>query len=127
MIKQLIFVDDERRPSDVTWMHASYEGLLLGFHSIQIIRDFERFKKFVDSLSSLSLSKSVFSFDHDLQDFDVDGKEYTGYDCLKYLVEVCIDKGSSLPREVYFHTQNPVGRENMKAYYDNAVKFISGL
>ena len=55
----------------------------------------------------------VISFDHDLQDFS-NGREYTGYDCLKILLDN-YGKYDDCPM-IEFHTMNPIGRERMRGY-----------
>jgi len=47
------------------------------------------------------------SLDHDL------GEKETGYDFCKWLVEVGIEDPSIYPEEIYLHTANGVGRDNM--------------
>lgn len=49
----------------------------------------------------------VLSLDHDL------GQEKSGYDLCKFLVENCLDSRIEWPDEIYLHTDNPVGRNNM--------------
>ena len=57
------------------------------------------------------------SFDHDLGDINGE-KEYTGYDCAKWLVEYCIDFDLDLPK-FKVHSANPVGGENILKYLNN--------
>lgn len=54
--------------------------------------------------------------DHDLASYDKDGKELTGYDIMK-AIENFADHGiwELVPKDIYFITSNPVGRENMLA------------
>ena len=42
-------------------------------------------------------------------------------DCVKWLVDYCIDNQLPLPR-YNFQTANPIGKENMKSYLDNYLK-----
>lgn len=111
----LIFLDDERYPKDVTWMDVDYSQ----FRDVRIVRTYNQF---CDFISNCNIHDVVISFDHDLQDFNSDGKEWTGYDCLKYLVDLCLDVEWKIP-VCYFHTQNVVGKKNMESYYQNAPKF----
>lgn len=62
------------------------------------------------------------SFDHDLNFFA--DEEITGYSCLKSLCEMMIDKGVD-PNQYtfYFHSANPVGKQNMVSYWDNFRKY----
>lgn len=113
-----IFLDDERTPSNVTWMK-----LTDSLKHYQVVRSYD---EFVSAIKYTKYEVGVISFDHDLQDFDVDGNERTGYDCLKWLVEYCVDNNKPLPT-CYFHTKNPVGKENMEAYYENAKSFLEQI
>lgn len=109
----LLFVDDERSPEDIFWME-------LPKHSSYIVCKTP--DEFVDNviLALGSTAEFVVSFDHDLQYF-IGEREETGYDCLKFLVSFCQENNMKLP-ECTFHTQNPVGKENMLCYYQNALK-----
>lgn len=54
---------------------------------------------------------NILSLDHDLGD-----NQSTGYDLLKILIESWIYKNATVypfPKEIYLHSANPVGRENM--------------
>ena len=109
-----VFLDDERNPKDVTWLNYQ-EGI-----EWYIVR---RMADFLSCIHNMEEENYIISFDHDLQDFNLTGTENTGYDCLKSLVDFCIDNNMSIP-VCLFHTQNPVGKENMSCYYENAKKFI---
>jgi len=106
-----IFLDDERFPADVTWVKYP-DGI-----KWTIVRTWY---DFVFELSELTGEFCV-SFDHDIQSYDETGKEFTGYDCIKHLIDVCIDSEKAIP-VCYFHTQNPIGLKNMVSYYENAKK-----
>ena len=98
-----LFLDDERNPQDVTWMpHSDY-------HDVEwtVVRNFQEFKQ------QILEEWDVISFDHDLQDFS-NGREYTGYDCLKILPDN-YGKYDDCPM-IEFHTMNPIGRERMRGY-----------
>ena len=64
----LVFLDDERLPENVTW--ARYPE-----HLPIILRNFKEFCHFADQIKEEDLANMVFSFDHDLQDFNEDGEE----------------------------------------------------
>lgn len=113
-MKTGIFLDDERSIEDAFWMIYEEEIKWI------IVRTY---KEFVNVVKATEVSGAVISFDHDLQDFKECGGEWTGYDCAKFLVEFCMDNGISIPK-TYYHTQNPVGKENMKCYIENAKKFM---
>lgn len=107
-----IFLDDERWPQDVTWVelpHTCTRWL--------VVRNYREFK---DNIKLRGMPEYS-TFDHDLQDFNEDGTENTGYTCLKWLVAYCIDHDMMLPG-CFFHSMNPIGVKNMKSYYENALK-----
>lgn len=110
MSKYAIFLDDERNVSDVTWVKYP-EGL-----------DWCVVRTMCDFMFAITQTPfediSVISFDHDIAEYNANGCEVTGYDCLKWLVEYCQDNGVQMP-ECVFHTQNPVGKYNMESYYAN--------
>lgn len=103
-----LFLDDERNPEDVKWVNYP-DGI--EWYIVRRMCDF--------MFTVLHCDFDVISFDHDIQDFNSMGQESTGYDCLKWLADRCIDTGKQLPN-CYFHTQNPVGKNNMEQYYKQA-------
>lgn len=105
-----VFLDDERQPRYVGWD--------INDPDLVLIRSGAAFFNFIDNVEG-NLSDFVFSFDHDLGDFNFD-KEITGYDCLRYLIDVCFDKGLTIPT-CTFHTANIVGKNNMISYYYNSI------
>jgi hypothetical protein len=108
-----IFIDDERNVEDVTWIEYP-KGIQ--WYIINRAIDFEFF------LSTCVIDDSLIdyyiSFDHDIQSYDFNSNEITGYDLLKQMCNAIMDYNLGLPT-VYFHTQNPVGRKNMETYWDN--------
>ncbi|QAY01155.1 hypothetical protein ZPAH1_orf00138 [Aeromonas phage ZPAH1] len=108
-----IFIDDERTPSDVFWMNYD--------HDIQwvIVRNYAEFK---EEIRNNGIPKYI-SFDHDLADFDEDGVEYNGLSCAKYLIDIAQYDNLELPEHIYYHTQNPIGRENIKGYIESFIAF----
>lgn len=108
-----IFLDDERTPSDVSWIRYDPD--------IQwtIVRNFAEFK---DEIKSHGIPKYM-SFDHDLADFDESGREYTGLTCAKYLVDVVQTDDVELPEHIYYHTKNPIGLANIKGYIENYIDY----
>lgn len=111
-----IFLDDERNPEDVTWVN-NYPTEIEWY----VVR---RMNDFLFCIFNMEDEGYVISFDHDIQDYDLTGKEMTGYDCLKSMVDFCLGSGKPLPT-CFFHTQNPVGKANMIAYYENAKKHLA--
>lgn len=104
-----LFLDDERSIEDVTWVVYPRDI------EWTIVRSFDEFALEI-SLNDFN----IISFDHDLQDFH-HGEEYTGMTCLKHLIEYIMDELKPMPY-CLFHTQNIVGRDNMKALYENYLK-----
>lgn len=130
-----LFLDDERYPSDVTWVDdVRYSQL-----SWVIVRSYDEFVTFIEDCG---LPEFV-SFDHDLADehyqtllnaveYEVDDgdlkktftvMENTGYTCAKWLVEYCQDNGLKFP-EYVVHSMNPIGKENIEGLITNAQKVL---
>lgn len=109
-----LFLDDVRFPSDVSWMKYPEN---VRWEIARTVNDF------VDRL--LISHYDVISFDHDLMDFDSFGNELSGFTAVKEMVDMHM-KGriSSLPKMTFFHSMNPVGRENMKGYLDSYCKSL---
>jgi hypothetical protein len=121
-----IFLDDERLPKDVKWIE-------LPLVEWTISRNYYDFVKLVQNEWP-----KIISFDHDLgpksynelfknnmQSFNYDNLngEKTGYDCLRFLIGKAVELNRVLP-EIYIHTMNPIGRDNMMALIANYNKHI---
>lgn len=106
-----IFLDDERIPTDVTWLKLPETRWYVA----------RTYQAFIDGIKLQGMPEYI-TFDHDLQDFNEDGSENTGYTCLKWLVDYCIDHDMMLP-VCFFHSMNPIGVKNMKSYYENALRY----
>ena len=135
-----LFLDDERMPEDVTWVEFPR------YEAIYIIRSYDGFVKQIE-LNGLPM---FVCFDHDLADehyvamleensTDADRYEYddgglkktidygpekTGYDCAKWLVDYCDQKGYKLPNYVV-HSMNPLGKQRIEGYLENAKKHLN--
>lgn len=122
-----LFLDDMRMPLDVTWVN-------LPRVQYEVVRDYN---EFVDYITTHGVPKFV-TFDHDLADehyekmlsqlynpsIDIDyGSEKTGYDCAKWLVDYCADHDEKFP-DYDVHSKNPVGRENIISFIQNAKKHL---
>ena len=60
------------------------------------------------------------SFDHDIDSYDENENEVTGYDCVKWLCDYILDNGLDISNlSLKFHTENVVGKENMMCYWRN--------
>lgn len=129
-----LFLDDERKPGDVTWVNGWVYG------QYEIVRSYY---EFVNMIENFGVPEHV-SFDHDLDDdhyvqmivdmqknstgqlayataeklIDHDyGPVKTGYDCAKWLVHHCIDH--ELPFPTYtIHSMNPVGSQRIAEYIE---------
>lgn len=117
-MKQIIFLDDERSIHDVTWMdYSDWAGAYVidTKSAARLMGYIKRYGKFFDWKNTL------FSLDHDLQEFDRNGKETTGYDFVKWLVDHCIENEIPIHDiKIVVHSKNPVGAENILAYWENA-------
>lgn len=116
-----LFLDDERDPR-----------YLQDTRKWEIVRSYD---EFVEKITKDGMPKRI-SFDHDLADehykigrvsafteFDYSKvKEKTGYHCVKWLIDYCLDHKLKLP-EWQTHTMNPCGRENMEKLLKNFEEF----
>lgn len=92
-----IYIDDKRTPKTDGWI---------------VVRSYDQF---VEWVKENGLPDEV-SLDHDLSDirsYDGDIKEYTGYDCAKWLCQYCWDNGLPIPKW-NIHSANPVGKSNIE-------------
>lgn len=129
-MKKLLFLDDYRDPFDtkIDWMVFSPIG-----RNVEIIW-VKSYDEFIRWIEENGLPNGI-CFDHDLSDFqafyanypelmkDIPFPEYekTGMDCVKWLVEYCMDNNLKLP--LYnIQSANTVGKENMKCYLENFKK-----
>jgi hypothetical protein len=116
-----LFLDDERNPSDVNWIKIPNVRW-------SVCRNFHEFKKYIDVWGM----PEAISFDHDLAPEHYEacinethdyGNIATGYDCAKWLVEYCRQSRKKIPQYTV-HSLNPVGRENITTYLENAKKHL---
>lgn len=112
----ILFLDDERYIEDVTWVkYPSYDNV----HILRRECDFMFAIMHIDCIKDY-----LFSFDHDLQDFDVAGNENTGYTCAKWLCDYILDRNWN-PDDLNYvvHTKNPIGGKNIISYIENFKTF----
>jgi hypothetical protein len=115
-----IFLDDERMPGDVTWLH-------LPSAEWTIVRNYE---EFVTLLKSLEEAPKFVAFDHDLAaahylgDFS-NPNEKTGLHCARALFDIALEKGWNMPKWTT-HSLNPSGRENINGFLNQAKSFLTG-
>ena len=120
-----LFLDDERLPHNVTWVNLPES------QHYTIVRNYN---EFVDLIQIRGIPRFV-SYDHDLADghyghglrgdeipYDT-YKEKTGYDCAKWLVNDCMNKGVKHPPYIV-HYMNPVGKQNIISYVESYNKSI---
>jgi hypothetical protein len=130
-----LLLDDERTPQQVFELTKEEVYTYPNWFTAR------SYNEFVDYIMNHPMPK-VISFDHDLGGLDemvmsVEGeleqqeawdnyhtskyREKSGYDCMKWLVDYCYERKIVFPR-VLIHTQNPVGYDNIKYYYRNAIR-----
>ena len=114
-----------RIPTHVTWVDFPRD------QNYSVVRNY---KEFVDLITLRGLPKFV-CYDHDLSDchygHGLSGddipydsyKEKTGYDCAKWIVDYCMNKGIKHPTYVV-HSMNPVGKLNIESYIESYNKTV---
>ena len=132
MGRKLLWLDDYRDP------FINLENRVPpGFDEIIWVKNYS---EFVNVLTDDYRSISAISFDHDLadshytpehlwSDYDASKEwqdaqihiEKTGYECAKWLVDFVIDNDLTIP-EIFIHSANPVGADNIKFYLNNYLK-----
>lgn len=114
-----LFLDDEREIEDVTWV------ALPNNIDWTIIRTFDDMVEWIQSDKWEDFE--YITFDHDLnQQVHETGVSPDGYTLIKMLVDRAIDLNKPIPK-CLFHTQNPIGRENMESYYFNYLNIIHNV
>ena len=102
-----LYLDDIRHPTQSGYNNSEWI----------VCRNDKTFKDMFESFDSII---THISFDNDLANFDSDGNEVTGYDCVKWLCDYIQDNNLDISNlTLNFHTANPVGKENMASYWDN--------
>ena len=102
-----LFLDDIRNP------HQTYPN----DSDWAVVRNYN---EFVSATEKHFSDLEIISFDNDLANFDSDGTEVTGYDCVKWLCDYILDNNMDVSNlKLLFHTANVVGKENMETYWLN--------
>ncbi len=120
-----LFLDDIRIPKDAIGLVPSNLNQFYFENDWVIVRDFHQFCNYLQKFGV----PDFVSFDHDLADehygyFTTDNwVEKTGYECAKWLVDFCLEKGVGLP-DYQVHSANPVGKKNIESYLINAKKHL---
>lgn len=77
-------------------------------------------KTFKDMFISFDNIVTHISLDHDIDSYDDNGDEVTGYAVLKWLCNYILDNNIDVNNlTILFHTANPVGKTNMMCYWNN--------
>jgi hypothetical protein len=118
-MKTLLWLDDYRDPSKDDWMNFSPIG-----RECKVVW-VKSYLEFVNYIVFNGLPDAI-CFDHDLGDNLIlrssidyedwwnleEGREYSGMDCAKFLVNYCLDFSKPLPLYA-IQSANPVGKENI--------------
>lgn len=111
-MKRLIWLDDRRNPFQADWLKRYAAEYTYGDGEVVWVKNYN---EFIDEIITHGLPDKI-SFDHDL------GEGKSGMDCVKWLINWCMDKHEDLP-EWSIHSSNPVGSENMDSMLTNYIKF----
>jgi len=132
-----LFLDDFRMPVDAFNYTKDTDFNLLKW---TIVRSYSEFVFYITKMYQVGHFPEMIAFDHDLaeghyhknmqegklnydaNDFQDDANK-TGFHCAKWLVEFCIDNNLKFPK-YKVHSMNPVGKENIIYYIENAKKHI---
>jgi hypothetical protein len=116
----LLFLDDDRMPEDcIDWMPSRIGSAPAAIYLVNDWVIVRSYAEFVKQITEHGLPE-VISFDHDLAD-GIGDDEKTGFTCVKWLVEYCIEHNLDFPF-YEIHSQNNVGPENMESYIKNFKK-----
>lgn len=133
-----IFLDDIRIPKDAIGLVPSALNQFYWNDNWIVVRNYYEFCNYIQKFGL----PDFVSFDHDLADFHYDytpddydsmtedemnvkfgSMEKTGYECAKWLVDWCLENSSNLP-DYIVHSANPIGKQNIQSYLDNAKKHL---
>jgi hypothetical protein len=116
-MKHILWIDDMRDPNSKNWKEylAYVAEEFLGVPLNECVVNWVKNKnEFIQHLI-VEAWPDLICFDHDL------GLGPTGYDCAKYLVDMCMETGNPLP-EFTSQSSNPVGREDIICLLENYKK-----
>ena len=116
-----LFLDDIRMPRQAT-------KVKLPLVEWTIVRNYEEFVRAVKTRGvptrvSLDHDLGPEHYVHDWAGNNIKPEQLTGYDCAKWLVNYCIEKGERFP-EYYVHSMNPIGTANIHSYIRSAMEAI---
>lgn len=110
-----LYLDDIRNP------HQTYPNDSDWF----VVRNYN---EFVSAIEKHFSDLEIISFDNDLANFDSDGNEVTGYTLVKWLCDYILDNDLDISNlTLSFHTSNPVGKDNMKFYWNNFRNYYASI
>ena len=110
-----LYLDDIRNP------HQTYPNDSDWF----VVRNDKTFK---DMFTSFDDIITHISLDHDIDSYDDNGDEVTGYDCVKWLCDYILDNNLDISNlRLNFHTANVVGKVNMEVYWQNFYKYYRSI
>ena len=130
-MKTLLWLDDIRDPYSSEFEDFLVFSPVSPPYNVHWVKSYAEFKNWIQYWG---LPDGI-AFDHDLGDnpelrvalgigdwFNMEeNREYTGYDCAKWLVDYCIDNKKTLPA-FNSHSANPVGKENILSLLNNFKK-----
>lgn len=112
-----VFVDDIREVKDV----CSYNNNpIYKEGGWVIVRSFGSFVSYIKENGV----PDIVSFDHDLGEIISEGKELGGVECVKWLINYCIDNKVNVPN-YHVHSANPVGKKNIETHMNTAIKYLN--
>lgn len=116
-----LFLDDKRT---LQMAYDANPGLETIFNKnpIVIVKNMDEFVKII---TEKGLPK-IISFDHDLADLyyeDGERKERDGKKCAEWLGDYCMENKLQIP-QYYVHSDNPVGKNNIKKTLEFYAKYI---
>lgn len=118
-LKTLLFLDDTRDPFDTKINWLVFSPIEQPFEVVWV----KKYHEFVDWITRNGLPDAI-CFDHDIQSYDEEGSEKTGYDTAKWLVGYCIDNNKQIP--LYnIQSANPVGKKNIDDLLKNYIKYLN--
>jgi len=126
-----LFLDDYRKPSDVTWGEG--DGKTYSYKGWYTVNSAAKFVNLIDELTQENMPHIV-SFDHDLleshyipgRNWDIEVYEddvfkgvdnWTGYHCAEYFIEHLL-KNDLSPPIMYCHSLNPQGARNITRIWE---------
>jgi len=123
-----LFLDDTRQPENVYWVKLPNVQWTIT----------KSYDEFIATIKHRGIPQ-IASFDHDLHEshyealrdqpdlhvvnynnFDIK----TGYHCVKWMVKHCAKHNLQLPKQMFIHTMNPIGRDKMIAIINQSQKFL---